>query len=360
MKMRRLLAGLACLLMLATAVGSAQQPIFTPYGIIPVLDAYLEALRQQAGIPGMSAAIVRDGVILWEKGYGFQNVQTRERATPSTPYPIADASETLAAILLLQCVEQRVLDLDTPLAQYGIDIPERNSSLRDILSLRQTDVEAEFLYSPQRFSQLTAVTEWCIPQPYRKSVSHRIINRLAMVDTVPGTDLKEPALEQEFLNLYDRPELDRYRRVLDRMAVGYKVEARNRVERTELTPAGITAIGGLVSTVRDLAKLDGALDRRQLLFDDTLAQAWNPAIGTRGLPVPMGLGWFVQSYNNRRIVWHFGVVPNAYSSLIVKVPDRDLTFILLANSDKLVAPFQLPQGDVSKSLFAALFLKLVT
>jgi hypothetical protein len=74
----------------------------------------------------------------------------------------------------------------------------------------------------------------------------------------------------------------------------------------------------------------------------------------------MGLGWFVQYYKGERVVWHFGNVPNAYSSLIVKLPTRKMTFILLANSDGLTAPYDLAQGDVTKSLFAALFLKLVT
>ena len=74
----------------------------------------------------------------------------------------------------------------------------------------------------------------------------------------------------------------------------------------------------------------------------------------------MGLGWFVQSYKGERVVWHFGNVPNAYSSLILKLPARGLTFIVLANSDGLSASFDLPQGDVTKSLFASLFLKLAT
>ena len=361
--MRRLIPGLIGVLLGAlTTVTSAQQPVFTPYGIIPVLDSYLEALRQQTGIPGMSAAIVRDGVILWEKGYGYQNVATRERATPSTPYMIGDASSTLAATLLLQCVEQRHLDLDVPLDRFGVELPERTATLRDLLSHRLSDGQPEpFLYSPERYAQLTAVMERCAPQPYRKSVSHRIINRLAMVDSVPGTDLRDPNLPLPD-GLYDPAELERYRRVLDRMAVGYKVENRNRADRTEVPAATMSAIGGLVSTVRDLAKLDGALDTRLLLLDETLSQAWQPTNSARGTALPMGLGWFVQSYNFRRIVWHFGLVPNAYSSLIVKVPERNLTFILLANSDKLVTPFytQMSEGDVSRSLFATLFLKLVT
>ena len=74
----------------------------------------------------------------------------------------------------------------------------------------------------------------------------------------------------------------------------------------------------------------------------------------------MGLGWFVQYFRGERVVWHFGYVPNAYSSLILKLPDRKLTFILLANSDGLSAPFQLQAGDVTRSVFAALFLRLTT
>ena len=74
----------------------------------------------------------------------------------------------------------------------------------------------------------------------------------------------------------------------------------------------------------------------------------------------MGLGWFVQSHRGQRVVWHFGYTPNAYSSLVVKVPAHNLTFILMANSDRLSAPFQLSQGDVTRSVFATLFLRLFT
>jgi hypothetical protein len=44
----------------------------------------------------------------------------------------------------------------------------------------------------------------------------------------------------------------------------------------------------------------------------------------------------------------------------VKLPDRKLTFILLANSDGLSAPFELTSGNLTRSLFATLFLRLVT
>lgn len=356
----RKLPAFAALVIVLSGVGLAgQQPVFTPYGIVPVLDAYLESLRQQAGVPGMSAALVRDGVIVWEKGYGFENVTARVRATPDTPYMVGDASGMLAAVLLLQCVEQGHLELDRPLGGYGVDIPEKDATLRQLLSHAPRENQAEpFVYSPQRYGQLTTVMERCAPQPYRKSVSHRILKHLAMTDSVPGTDLRDPDLILP-TGLYEPMELQHYRDVLARMAVGYRVHSRDRVERTEVPAMTMSANSGLVSTVRDLAKLDGALDNDLLLREDTLAQAWQPA-QHRGAPLPTGLGWFVQSYQGRRVVWHFGTVPNAYSSLIVKLPDRNLTLILLGNSDRLNTPFLLEQGDVTRSLFATLFLKLAS
>lgn len=356
--MRKLLCVASLAIVLSGAGAAGQQPVFTPYGIVPVLDAYLDALRQQAGIPGMSAALVRDGVVLWEKGYGFQDVTARVRATPDTPYMIGEASGTLAAVLLLQCVEQRHLDLDRPLGTYGIDIPEPGATLRQLLSHTTGDVAAEpFVYSPERYAQLAPVLEHCAPQPYRKSISHRILNRLAMKDSVPGTDLRDPELPLPE-ELYEPLELQRYRDVLARLAVGYKIDGRGRAERTEVPPATMSASGGLVSTVRDLARFDEGLEPDLLLAEDTLAQAWRPVIGHRGVPVPTGLGWFVQFYRGQPVIWQFGIVPNAYSSLIIKLPERNLTLILLANSDRLNTPFLLHQGDVTRSLFALLFLKL--
>jgi CubicO group peptidase (beta-lactamase class C family) len=359
--MRRSLAALIGAVLLFSAGSSAQQAlVFTPFGIIPVLETYLEALRQQAAIPGMSAALVRDGTIVWERGYGFQNLGARIRATPDTPYVIGNMTEPIAAALLLQCVEQRRFDLDDPVRRFGVELTEPTVTLRQLLS--HTSIEGPgdtFLYSPDRFAQLTGVMEWCAPQPYRKSVAHRILNRLAMRDSVPGTDLQSPELPLPE-GLFDAEDLERYRDVLARTALPYKVDGKGRAERMVLPPVGINAASGLVSTVRDLAKFGSALEQMVLLQEDTLNAAWHPAPDRRGNAAPMGLGWFVQSHRNKRVVWHFGYVPNAYSSLMIKLPEYNLTLILLANSDGLSAPFQLNAGDVTKSVFATLFLRLVT
>ena len=355
-----LLVALAVVVAAATVTSGQQPSVFTPGGMLPVLESYLEPLRQQAGIPGMSAAVASEGKVIWEKGYGFQNVAARDRATPDTPYLIGDMSDTLAAILLLQCVEQRRVGLDDPFARYGLTTPEPEATLRGLLSHAAPASSREpFAYNQERFAALTGLMEWCAPQPYRKSVAHRLLDRLAMQDSVPGTDLIDPGFVLAD-GLFEAEDVSRYRDVLSRIAVPYKVTGRTKVDRSDLPLIPMSAANGLVSTVRDLSVLDGSLDQGLLLENETLAAAWT-AVGERnGTPSPMGLGWFVQYYRGERVVWHFGSVPNAYSSLILKLPLRKITFILLANSDGLSAPFQLPAGDVTRSPFASLFLKLTT
>ena len=110
--------------------------------------------------------------------------------------------------------------------------------------------------------------------------------------------------------------------------------------------------------MRDFARFDAAVDEAVLLRAETLAAAWSPDTTDLQTVLPTGLGWFVQKYRGEPVVWHFGLIANGYSSLIVKLPSRRTTFILFANSDGLSSPFQLDAGDVTRSLFATLFLRL--
>src|SRR6476619_2250867 len=93
--LRRRLGVLSVALLLAVDVLPAQRAtVLAPAGFFPNLEIYLESLRVQAAIPGMSAAVVQDGEIVWERGFGFQNVAARVRATPDTPYLVGDLSAT--------------------------------------------------------------------------------------------------------------------------------------------------------------------------------------------------------------------------------------------------------------------------
>ena len=351
-------AALIVCLTLAVAGVDARQQHLSVLTSSP-FESYLESLRLQAGIPGMSAVLVQDGQIVWERGFGFQNQEARVRATPDTPYPIADMSQTLAAVLVLQCAEQRKLNIDDLARHFGIALPESSATVRQILSHTSAGTPGEtFRYDPERYSQLTQVIESCVPQPYRKTIAVNVLERLAMNDSVPGRDLADPNALTE--RLFADAVLERYRRVLDRVAIPYKVDKRARATRNEVAVEGINAATGLVTTVRDFARFDAALDNALLLREETLQVAWSNATNSQQTALPMGLGWFVQSYRGEPVVWHFGLIPSAYSSLVVKLPARHLTFILFANSEGLNSTFLPEPGDVTRSLFATLFLRLYT
>ena len=84
--------------------------------------------------------------------------------------------------------------------------------------------------------------------------------------------------------------------------------------------------------------------------------AWTNAVSTNGRTLPYGLGWFIQRERGVRLIWHYGQW-SQYSALYLKVPDRQLTLILLANSGGLSETFPMANGDVMASPFAKAFVR---
>ena len=338
---------------LLTAAGAARQKPATDLGN-SAFEGYIELLRQQASIPALSGVLIQDRVIAWERGLGFANLESRVAARSDTPYAIGDLTEAFTSVLVLQCAEQRRLNLNDGVRGYGINLPERDATIRQVLSHTSQGV---FKYDAERFSQLTPVVEECARQPFRKTVALQIIDFLAMAMSAPGRDATRPeAVPGEML---DSDHLEHYGRVLGNLAVPYKVDKRGHATRTELPSEGINAATGLVASARDLANFDLGLDNGVLLREDSLQAAWSPAVTPGGGAAPTGLGWFVQNYRGTPVIWQFGIIDNAYSAMIVKVPARRATMILLANSDGLAIPFQLDAGDVTRSPFALVLLKML-
>ena len=75
-----------------------------------------------------------------------------------------------------------------------------------------------------------------------------------------------------------------------------------------------------------------------------------------GKPFPYGLGWFIQEKEGIKFAWHYGYWVGM-SSLIIRVPEKKLSFVIMANSDMLSAPYPLGNGDVWVSPYAKEFLK---
>jgi CubicO group peptidase (beta-lactamase class C family) len=326
---------------------SAQQDL-----TFSLFERYLDALRVQANIPALSAAIVQNERVVWDTGLGFADVEHAVRARADTPYYISGLTEALSSALLLEgCLETGHITLDDRIQQRSMQSPDATITIRDALTHRSSD--GTFKYDQSRYASLTGVAETCIQKdlmPFRQALNQRVFERAIMFDSVPAQNVDDESADDRVQ--FSTSQLDRFSSVLKRMALPYRVSGNTVALNTDVNK-GVNATTGAISTVDDLAKFDSALDGALLLHRETLTAMWSRQSG-----MPTGLGWFVQTYNGETLYWQFGNTPGAYSSLILKVPSRRLTLILLANSDGLSEPFALQNGDVNASLFARTFLRL--
>ena len=318
-----------------------------------LFERYLESLRVNAGIPGLSALVAQDGHELWAGGLGRADVNGFVAARPDTPYLVGGLSQTVgAALLLRKCVDQSFGELNDPVSAWVPGFAEAETTLAHLLA--HVAPSGAFNYNLTRFAALTPVIEACGKMDYPRLVAEEIFSRLSLTRSVPGTVLSAPT--PEHLATFGAPNVDRYARVLSDLATAYRVDTAGRATPTTLPLGGLDAATGLVTTVRDFARFDAVLRPSVdfLLRPETLVRAWE----TPAPHLPGGLGWFVQVHNGELVAWQFGEVKDAYSALVVKVPNRRLTFIAFANSDALAAPFARERWDVNASVFAELFLRV--
>ena len=94
--------------------GRASQ--LTPKALAATLDELVPALMAELHVPGVAIALIQDRRLVWSRGYGVRNAQTREPVTPDTVFEAASMSKPIFGLLALQLVERGRLDLDRPLA----------------------------------------------------------------------------------------------------------------------------------------------------------------------------------------------------------------------------------------------------
>ena len=350
--MRRIVAATAAVLLFASVPARGQDFVYEVFG------AYLESLRAQAGIPGLAVAIVDANGIVWERAYGRQDVRRAITTRTDTPFPANGLTEIATAAMALRCADEGRLDLDAPLESFRVDAPEPSATIRQLLTHTSGPPDnLTYAYRPERLAPLWRIVRLCTLDSYRETLAN-LLKRFAMFDSVPGPNIVSLVPPAE--GMPEPADVERYNGVLQRQAMPYTVDDRGRATQSSYpeSAASLTPSNGLVTTVLDLAKLDLALRQGFLMTPETLAQAWSAPAGASGLALPHGMGWFVQNYRGEKVVWQFGMAENASSCLMVTLPARGLTLIMMANSDGLVRLYSPTNGDVSLSPFAKVFLNL--
>ncbi|MBD2701545.1 beta-lactamase family protein [Spirosoma sp. BT702] len=87
--------------------------------MIADLKKLIPRLMRETIVPGLSIALVEDGELRWQQGFGVRNARSKEPVTPDTVFEAASVSKTVFAYAVLKLCEKGVIKLDTPLSQYA-------------------------------------------------------------------------------------------------------------------------------------------------------------------------------------------------------------------------------------------------
>lgn len=299
--------------------------------------------------PGAAVGVVRDGALLLRRSVGLASIDLHVPLSVTSTFRIASVSKqfTCAAILLLaqegllspqDPVRLHLPELPEALASITLDHLMRNSSgLRDMLELlrlggadlatpvteteldaaitRQTTLNfapgSRFLYSNSGFRLLGRVVERLSGQPLGDFLEARIFEPLGMTRTRHTPDLGLPVAG---------------------LATGYLPAPGGGFTRAAHgLPLG--GEGGMVSGIEDLALWARSLSVGGLGGGvEAALEATAPF--SNGTMNRYALGLDVDEWRGLRMVSHGGLWPG-YKTAFLRIPDKRLTVIVIANNARL-------------------------
>ena len=324
------------------------------FGFSSEQEDIIESVRETNGIPGIAAAIVKDGEIVAIDSFGYRNRDAELPMTPDTVSPLCSLTKSFTAVAVMQLVDSGKLSLDEPVASY-------------ITNFRVADIEASRKITPRTLlchkSGMGNTGHrdriWYEdPNPYKDRAD--LVNQLAevqlksppnatcsysnegyvtlgvLVETVSGIPL-EDYLQSQIFDVVGMkrtyPRFSQWRSETDR-SHGYAKKEGDYEETQLLEDYSISlSTGGICSTAYDYANyLIATMD-----YGDSplLSSGSLDAMQTVSMPYGdtgwgCGLGWVIAWNAGRKIVSHGGGLPGI-STYALMVPAEQLGVIVLTN-----------------------------
>jgi CubicO group peptidase (beta-lactamase class C family) len=177
----------------------------TPERLAARLERLVRSAQREKRAPSISAAVLRDGELIWEAAVGVADVEAQQEATPDTQYRIGSITKTFTAAAIMQLRDAGKLDLEDTLDRH-VEGAAHTPTIRRLLShasglqretqddswlslrfaqpdeLLETLAEAElvlpsgarFHYSNLAFALLGIVVERVSGLPYQDYVRERL------------------------------------------------------------------------------------------------------------------------------------------------------------------------------------------
>ena len=87
-------------------------------GNLDGFDDFMAKAMTEFKVPGAAVAVVKDGKIVFAKGYGYRDVARKAHVTGATLFPIASITKSFTVTALGTLVDQGKLDWDKPVREY--------------------------------------------------------------------------------------------------------------------------------------------------------------------------------------------------------------------------------------------------
>lgn len=320
------------------------------------IEALVEAKRVELGVPGLALAIVKDGEVVYQRGFGYADLETHRPVTPDTVFGIGSCTKAFTAFAVMQSVERGELSLQDPPGRcvpgfrVRQDPSHRPVTMLDLLSHRSGIPRTDLPFETGELRRDEAIALLGMVDPIAAPGEAFVYQNMTYaaagecVANLGGTTW-ESLVERDILSPLG----------MDLSSTG-PAKAATHVDRAtgyrivlddEHHPAGAAAVpplplesvapaGSISSTVTDMTQWlrmllsGGEHGGQSLLSADGVRTLMTPAMEV-GPGIDYGLGWFVHEWQGRRRVQHGGNVPG-YTARVAMLPDDDLGYVLLTNA----------------------------
>lgn len=304
----------------------------------------LDTLMERERIPGLTAAVLVDGDVVWAEGFGYADVEHKTPVTPLTKMRIGSVSKPLTSVALGVLVEEGRLDLDAPVQRYVPSFPEKRyevttrqaaghiagirhyrddefynrthyDSVEEGLEIFEQDSllfepGTQYEYSSYGWNLVSAVIEGAADEPFLRYMRRAVIEPMTLRHTVAGHTDSLIAHRTRFYSRNDEGTL----------LNGPYVDNSYK-----------WAGGGYLSTATDLVRFGDAMLRREVLAPETVELLFTPLETTEGESTDYGLGWQVGTDDqDRRTVGHSGGSVGG-STQFVLYPNEHVVVALISN-----------------------------
>lgn len=315
------------------------------------VDAVMKQQMYARRIPGASIAVVSQGKVVLNKGYGLADVEHSVEATEDTVYELASVTKQFTGTAIMILVQDGKLSLDDKLTRVVANLPQAwdTVTIRQLLNHTsgipdfgkkldfKTDLRKD--YTERQIVELVANSPLDFRPGERFSYSNTGYFLLGMIiEKKSGMTYGDFLRDRIFqpLGMTSTRFNDR-RAVVRHRARGYILDGATLRNADYVNPAIPFAAGGLTSSAADMARWVMAPKSEQLLKPANWEEMWTSGKLNDGTVIGYGFGWNIRSRGNRKRVEHAGEI-QGFSNNATYFIDGDLAIVVLTNLEGANAP----------------------